>query len=85
MGIGLQSGKVIAGEVGNEFRKLYIHSGSNVIVAARIEQLNKEYSSQFLISKSVYDRINQTSIEYKFKGEQLLKGISKPVGIYQLV
>ena len=85
LGIGLHSGKVIAGEVGNEFRKFYILSGSNVIVAARIEQLNKEYSSQFLISKSVYDRINQTSIEYKFKGEQLLKGISKPVGIYQLV
>lgn len=85
LGIGLHSGKVIAGEVGNEFRKFYTLSGSNVIVAARIEQLNKKYSSQFLISQSVCDRIDQNVIEYIFKGEEELKGISKPVGIYQLV
>jgi class 3 adenylate cyclase len=85
LGIGLHSGKVIAGEVGNEIRKFYSLSGSNVIIAARIESMNKEFDSQFLVSQSVCDRINQDGINWSYKGEHKLKGISKPVGIYQLV
>jgi len=36
LGIGLHTGQIIAGEVGNEFRKFYALTGSNVIVASRI-------------------------------------------------
>ena len=84
LGIGLHSGRVIAGEVGNEIRKFYTLSGTNVIVAARIEQLNKTFSSQFLISSSVLDRIETNDIQIISLGNQKLKGISKEVGIYKL-
>jgi len=56
VGIGLNSGKVIAGNVGNETRRFYSLTGKNVIIAARIEQLNKEHDSQFLASESAVRR-----------------------------
>jgi class 3 adenylate cyclase len=84
VGIGLHAGKVIAGEVGNEYRKLYSLAGSNVIIAARIEQLNKDLNSQFLISETVYQKINHLENTMTFLGLKNLKGISNSIGIYQL-
>lgn len=85
LGIGIHSGNVIAGEIGNEYRKSYSLAGSNVIIASRIEQLNKEFSSQFLISKVVFDKLKDELNSYTYKGDSKLKGISKPIGIYQLI
>lgn len=84
LGIGIHSGKVIAGEVGNDLRKFYTLSGTNVIVAARIEQLNKKFSSQFLISGNSFERVKTDEIKSTFLGKQALKGISKQVEVYQL-
>ncbi len=84
IGIGLHTGKVIAGEIGNEFRKSYSITGSNVIVASRIEQLNKKLQSQFLISETVYEKIEMNGYDITFQGTHELKGISKKMGIYQL-
>ncbi len=84
IGIGLHTGKVIAGEIGNEFRKSYSITGSNVIVASRIEQLNKKLHSQFLVSETVHKRIAENGFDISFQGTHELKGISKEVGIYQL-
>lgn len=83
MGIGLHTGKVIAGEVGNEYRKSYSITGSNVIVASRIEQLNKKLATQFLISETVYSQVRD-KYSVDFQGKHALKGISKAVGIYRL-
>ena len=83
--IGIHSGNVNAGEIGNEYRKSYSLAGSNVIIASRIEQLNKELNSQFLISKIVFNNLKDELNSYTYKGESKLKGISKPVGIYQLI
>ncbi len=84
VGIGIHTGKVIAGEVGNEYRKFYSLAGTNVIIAARIEQLNKEYKSQLLISDDVKQRLDDGMYQVTFLEKKILKGISDPVGIYQL-
>jgi class 3 adenylate cyclase len=85
VGIGLHSGKIVAGEVGNEFRKFYSVAGSNVIIASRIEQLNKALDSQFLISEAVNERIKYQDISSTFHGKKELKGLAESVGIYQLL
>lgn len=84
LGIGLHTGNVIAGEVGNEFRKFYSLAGSNVIVAARIEQLNKTLNTQFLISDSVYSFARNSKYSFRSRGQHELKGLSKPIEIYEL-
>lgn len=84
VGIGLNAGPVVAGNVGNESRRFYSLTGKNVIIAARIEQLNKEFKSQFLVSDSVYCSQNSTERQGESLGEIALKGIEKPVKVYKL-
>jgi len=84
IGIGLHTGKVIAGEIGNEHRKSYSITGSNVIIASRIEQLNKKLNSQFLVSETVYEKIKMTGYDITLRGNHVLKGISEEMDIYQL-
>ena len=84
VGIGLHTGHVIAGEIGNEYRKSYSITGSNVIVASRLEQLNKKLESQFLVSETVYQRIKENGFQITFQGSYELKGISEKMNIYKL-
>lgn len=84
IGIGLNSGTVIAGNVGNEARRFYSLTGKNVIIAARVEQLNKKYDSQMLITESVFNGSRRDDQSVEDLGEVQLKGIEKSVGVYRL-
>jgi len=84
IGIGLHSGKVIAGNIGNTYRKQYSLTGTTVIISSRIEQLNKVYKSQFLVSEKVYQEVKNNGFPITPIGEVKLKGIEQAVSIYQL-
>jgi class 3 adenylate cyclase len=59
VGIGLDAGNVVAGNVGTAIRKQYSITGNTVITASRIEKVNKKFKSQLLISKQVFDQLSQ--------------------------
>lgn len=50
IGIGIHTGEAITGNIGTAIRKQYSVTGNVVILASRIEQLNKHFGSQILIS-----------------------------------
>jgi adenylate cyclase len=85
IGIGLHSGLVVTGNIGNENRKQFSISGTPVIVASRIEQLNKKYGTQLLISGQVYDQIVKGKLPISYIGEEPLRGIGVPVKIYKVI
>jgi adenylate cyclase len=85
IGIGLHSGFVVAGNVGTERRKQYSISGNTVILASRIEQLNKKYNSQLLVSKEVIDNIQLKNIGPKYHGKVDVKGRAEPIEIFQII
>jgi adenylate cyclase len=85
IGIGLHSGMMIAGNIGNEQRKQFSISGTPVIIASRIEQLNKKHQTEFLISGEVHQRITPGKIKLNFIGEEPLKGLEKPVHVYSVL
>ena len=84
VGIGLHSGEVVAGNIGNELRKQYSLAGTTVIVAARMERLNKTYGSQMLISDAVLARLGPDEVGGEDLGEVPLKGLERPVRIHRL-
>lgn len=59
LSIGLHAGQVVAGTVGAADRKEYKVTGDVVNVAARIEQMNREYDSQILISRDVWEGLGE--------------------------
>lgn len=83
--IGIHAGEVVTGNVGTSIRKQYSVTGNVVILASRLEQLNKYYDSSILISKEVYDRIDQTDLNIQKIGPVKVKGRQKQMEIYQLV
>lgn len=83
IGIGLHTGDVVAGNIGNDIRQQYSITGTTVITAARIEQLNKQYNTQLLISQAAYQRVNGLKSKFEFLEEVHLKGQAHEVGIYR--
>lgn len=83
VGIGLHSGEVITGNIGNEIRKQFSIAGKNVILASRIEQLNKTFKTQFLVSRQFVDMLNCKGC-FTDLGEVQVKGFDDQVHIYQV-
>ena len=70
VGIGVHTGQVITGNIGNEIRKQYSVSGTTVIIAARLEQLNKQLNTNFLVSKEVYEKVKGEDCSFsRFKND----------------
>ena len=84
VGIGLHAGYVVTGNVGTEARKQYSVTGNPVIIASRVEQLNKTYKSQLIITEEVFNKLDQTTNLDKSFMEVLVKGRSNPVKILKI-
>lgn len=84
IGVGLHAGHIVTGNVGTQERKQYSITGNTVILASRIEQLNKEYQSEILVSKEVFDRIDQQELNAIPLGSVILKGRQEPIEVIRI-
>jgi adenylate cyclase len=84
VGIGVHTGDAVVGNIGTETRQQYNITGTVVIQAARIEQLNKEYNSQMLVSQEVMDEISVIPITTKQVGSVHLKGMENEIFLWKL-
>jgi len=54
-------------------------------LAARLEQLNKEFNSSVIVSKDVIDKMNTEGVEFISLGDVNVKGFVNPIGVYKLL
>lgn len=82
--IGLNTGYAIIGNIGYDARLNYTAMGDMVNLASRLEQLNKYYETEILISESTYQAA-KSAIAARFIDTVAVKGKSIPVRIYEVI
>jgi adenylate cyclase len=81
VGIGLHYGEVITGNIGNDIRKQYSIAGSNVIIASRLEQLNKQFGTEYLVTKEIYEKVKDEPYTFESLGKTAVKGFENETEI----
>ena len=82
-GIGLHTGKVVAANIGSPHRLSYAMVGETVNIASRIQELNKKYDTDILISDAVREGLNQI-IDLISIDPVTVKGIREPLHLFSI-
>ncbi len=84
IGVGINSGEMIFGNIGSERRMDFTVIGDNVNLAARLEGATKELKASIVISDATYQRIAPLA-QVRELGTIYVKGKDVPIRVYELV
>lgn len=83
IGIAINSGKAVAGNIGSQEKVQYTVIGDTVNLTSRMESGNKEYGTDLIVSQPVY-AATKDYFDFRDIGEKAVRGRTEPVHIYQV-
>ena len=84
MGLGLNTDKVVSGNIGSSKRMDYTMIGDGVNLAARLESACKTYSARILISDFTFKKLKGT-YQIRYIDDVVVKGKTEPVGVREVL
>ncbi|HLM27664.1 MAG TPA: adenylate/guanylate cyclase domain-containing protein [Thermoleophilaceae bacterium] len=84
MGVGLNSGPVVAGNIGSERRVEYTLIGDTVNTASRIEGLTKGTPHQLFVSESTHQLLDEGREDLVYVDELEVRGRERAVKLWSL-
>jgi len=84
IGIGLNTGDMVVGNMGSSSRMDYTLMGDNVNLGARLEGTNKIYGTNIIISESTYEYVKDRVFARELDLIRV-KGKQQPVKIFELI
>jgi adenylate cyclase len=85
MGIGLNTGPVMSGNVGSERRLEYTAIGDTTNTAARLEGMTKGTPYQLYISQETRDALSEEPADFEFVEEMAIRGREATLRVWGLV
>jgi len=82
--IGINSGPLVAGNIGGEKRMDYTAIGDTVNTASRLEGVNKLYKTNIIISQTAYENVKEQFICRELDS-LMVKGKTKPTRIFEII
>ena len=84
IGVGINSGPVLIGNMGSKHRFNYTIMGDTVNLASRLEGLNKAFATRLIISEFTYEKVRNKIVARELDFIRV-KGKRKPVRIFELL